>query len=469
MKPVCIRFKGKKYYIKPAGIAIMAAALVLIVALVITVIVRLNHKKAEPEEETEPIEEVDTTYDAKAGILDKKEYDGTVLEETEDAGIKYVESTLFLGDSNTARFLREINPETKKTFTSKENSIGVVGMGIDAIASFPCMDFSTGRVSMPQAVKILQPERVIITMGTNNLYGKSTDSTSFIERYTKGIRAIEKAYPSVDIIVNSIPPVAKNTTYTNVSMTQIDAYNKAIAKMCKDNDWKYLDSAETMKDEKTGYAKDGYTVSADGLHLSNKGLVALFKYIRTHSYITDDDRPKPLATIPTIIGVPDGLIKTDPLTNSEYKEDPATMQSDATPEATATPTPTPTASATPTPTSNPAETACKNYGGTWNGTSCACPAATPVWNPSNSTCSACPQGQQYVDGTCKVIEVVPSTTTEPANPDPQPEEKKEPTEPVNPDPEPEPVDPAPVDPEPKQDTPASSESVEGQNNVQTTS
>ena len=469
MKPVCIRFKGKKYYIKPAGIAIMAAALVLIVALVITIIVRVNHKKAEPEEETEPIEEIDTTYDAKAGILDKKEYDGTVLEETEDAGIKYVESTLFLGDSNTARFLREINPETKKTFTSKENSIGVVGMGIDAIASFPCMDFSTGRVSMPQAVKILQPERVIITMGTNNLYGKSTDSTSFIERYTKGIRAIEKAYPSVDIIVNSIPPVAKNTTYTNVSMTQIDAYNKAIAKMCKDNDWKYLDSAETMKDEKTGYAKDGYTVSADGLHLSNKGLVALFKYIRTHSYITDDDRPKPLATIPTIIGVPDGLIKTDPLTNSEYKEDPATMQSDATPEATATPTPTASATPTPTPTSNPAETACKNYGGTWNGTSCACPAATPVWNPSNSTCSACPQGQQYVDGVCKVIEVVPSTPTEPVNPDPQPEEKKEPTEPVNPDPEPEPVDPEPVDPEPKQDTPASSESVEGQNNVQTAS
>ena len=407
MKPVCIRFKGKKYYIKPAGIAIMAAALVLIVALVITVIVRLNHKKAEPEEETEPIEEVDTTYDAKAGILDKKEYDGTVLEETEDAGIKYVESTLFLGDSNTARFLREINPETKKTFTSKENSIGVVGMGIDAIASFPCMDFSTGRVSMPQAVKILQPERVIITMGTNNLYGKSTDSTSFIERYTKGIRAIEKAYPSVDIIVNSIPPVAKNTTYTNVSMTQIDAYNKAIAKMCKDNDWKYLDSAETMKDEKTGYAKDGYTVSADGLHLSNKGLVALFKYIRTHSYITDDDRPKPLATIPTIIGVPDGLIKTDPLTNSEYKEDPATMQSDATPEATATPTPTPTASATPTPTSNPAETACKNYGGTWNGASCSCQALGQyaAWNASNNTCG-CQSGytRDSSTGQCVAIQ-----------------------------------------------------------------
>ena len=405
MKSICIRFNGKKYYIKPAGIAIIAVALVLIIALVVTLIVRSNHKE-EPEPEEELVEEVDTTYDVKAGVLNKKEYDGTVLEDTEDAGIKYVESTLFLGDSNTARFLREVNPETKKTFASKENSIGVVGMGIDAIASFPCMDFSTGRVSMPQAVKILQPERVIITMGTNNLYGKSTDATSFIERYTAGIRAIEKAYPSVDIIVNSIPPVAKNTTYTNVSMTQIDAYNKAIAKMCKDNDWKYLNSAETMKDEKTGYAKEGYTVSADGLHLSNKGLVALFSYIRTHAWITEDDRPKPLASIPTIIGVPDGLIKTDPLTNSEYKEDPATMQSDATPEATATPTPTPSASAA----ADPGEAACAKYVGTWNGKSCACPAATPVWNASTLTCSACPEGTVFSNGSCTAV--VPEQKTE---------------------------------------------------------
>lgn len=359
MNVIKFKFRGKRYRIKAeALIAVCVGALAILVLLAMLLMKGCSAPKEEPEATPEPTEETEV-YDASQGVLDKKEYDGTVLEDTKDAGESYVESTLFLGDSNTARFLAVINSDTKKTFTSKSNTIGVVGMGIDAISAFPCMDFSTGRFSMPQSVAILQPERVIITMGTNNLYGSSTETKSFIERYQKGIQAVEKAYPSVDIIVNAIPPVSKNTTYTNVKMVQIDAYNKAIAKMCQDNDWKFLDSSEALKDEKTGYAKDGYMIS-DGLHLSEKGLRALFEYIRTHSYITDDDRPKPLAAIPNIIGVPDGLIKTDPLTNSEYKEDPLTAETEAVPDTNPTPTPTPTEepeeTTTPAPTETPAPT-----------------------------------------------------------------------------------------------------------------
>lgn len=445
MEPIEFNFRGKRYRLKPAGLAAIAIVLIAVIALIVVLIASLTGKKEEekPEDTVEETADINKDYDASAGVIDKKEFDGTILIETEDAGIEYVESTLFLGDSNTARFLNEINPETKKTYASKQNAIGVVGMGIDAIAAFPCMDFSTGRYSMPQSVKILQPERVIITMGTNNLYGKSTETTSFIERYTAGIRAIEKAYPSVDIIVNSIPPVSRNTTYTNVSMTQIDAYNKAIAKMCKDNKWMYLNSAETLKDEKTGFAKDGYMVSSDGLHFSNKGLAALFTYIRTHSWITDDDRPKPLAAIPTIIGVPDGLFKTDPLTNEEYKEDPAKIEDTATPEASAsasasasaeptatpTPTPAPTATATPVPEPSAAEKACAAIGGKWTSGTCACPVPSMIWDPSSYTCG-CPSGMVYdqSQNAC-VVPPPPSTDPTPVTPseEPQPSEQTDPT------------------------------------------
>ena len=454
MKPIVIRFKGRKYYLQPAGIAAIAAAVLLVIVLIVVLATRGHKNEEEPEATPEATAETDD-YDASAGVLDKKKFDGTVLEETEDAGIKYVESTLFLGDSNTARFLKEINPETKKTYASKQNAIGVVGMGIDAIASFPCMDFSTGRYSMPQSVKILQPERVIITMGTNNLYGTSTDATSFIERYTAGIRAIEKAYPSVDIIVNSIPPVAKNTTYTNVSMKQIDAYNEAIAKMCKDNKWKYLNSAETMKDEKTGYAKDGYMVSADGLHLSNKGLEALFKYIRTHSWITDDDRPKPLAAIPTIIGVPDGLIKTDPLTNKEFTEDPSTIENNVTPEPTATPTPTPSATAIPSASSLTNADSCAayaSYGYSWSSLLKICyPSSNARIAAENEYKAKQQEEQQNTDP-----QVDPDPNQEP-KPDPQPD-----PDPV-PDPQPDP-DPEP-DPEPQPEQPQQPEQLQPDSNA----
>lgn len=312
------KWKLKKefvYFLIGLGICIF-----IVVILIISNVVRSNKEQIEatPSATTE-------VYDASKGVIDEKEYDGTVLAKTSDAGRDYIDSTLFLGDSNTARFLTFTDTDGK-TFTTKENSIGVVGMGIDAISTMPVIDFSTGRFTMVEAVKILQPQRIIITFGTNNLSGSSTDATSFIERYTKQIKAIEEAYSYADIIVNAIPPVSEKRDYPNVTMTQIDAYNKAIVKMCETNGWKFLNSSEVLKDSTTGYAASGM-MDHDGLHLSKQGLTTLFKYIREHSYITEDTRPKPLNTIPTIIGVPSGLFTVNPLTNEEFNGDEATNTS----------------------------------------------------------------------------------------------------------------------------------------------
>ncbi len=373
-----IRVRGKNIIIKPASMALLGLAAVLIVSLCVRF--ASQHSSAQPAASASASIISDEDYDASAGVLDVSQYGNTVLALTEDAGQDYVDSTLFLGDSNTARFMRILDPDTEETFTGKENTIGVVGMGIDAISTLECMEFSTGLYTMPEAVQILQPERVIITFGTNNLYGSSTDATSFIARYEKQIQAIVDAYPSVDIIVNSIPPVAQKRSYPNVTMTQIDAYNKAIAQMCQDNDWKYLNSAEALKDEETGFARNGY-MAGDGLHLAQEGLQALFACIRTHACITEDDRPKPLADIPTIIGVPDGLIQINPLTDSEFTEDVST--SDNAQENASTPTATATASSTPSasPIVTPTATA----------TASPTPATSPTVSPTAEATTAAPE------------------------------------------------------------------------------
>ncbi|MEE3488630.1 MAG: GDSL-type esterase/lipase family protein [Bulleidia sp.] len=378
MKPIEIQIHGKKYRLKPAGLALIIAVILVIVIIILMLVAHARtSKNAEPT--PPPTASVQATYNAAENTIKPSEYNGTILAQTNDAGQDYIDSTLFIGDSNTARFLAVTNPDTGESFAALENTIGVVGMGIDAITTLPVLDFSTGRYTIPSSVEILQPERIIITFGTNNLTGSSTDASSFIERYETQLQAIVDAYPSVDLIVNSIPPVSEYRSYTNVTMTQIDAYNKAIAQMCKDHDWKYLNSAEALKDRKSGYAREGYMV-ADGLHLSEEGLKALFTYIRTHAWITDDDRPKPLAEIPQIIGVPSGLIQTNPLTNEEFTEDPSSGSYEETqagceamggqwnsmenkcywtapsPTPTAEPTPTPAATIEPTPTPTPSPT-----------------------------------------------------------------------------------------------------------------
>ena len=387
MKPIEFHAHGKKYQLKPAGLIILILAILIAVFLVLISVRNFKHRKA--RETALPSASAVPSSDASAEIIQEGEFDGTLLPETEDAGKDYVDSTLFLGDSNTARFLKVTDSEGN-TFTKLNNTIGVVGMGIDAISTLPCMDFSTGRYTMPQSVKILQPERVIITFGTNNLSGTSTDASDFITRYTAQIEVVESAYPSADIIINSIPPIGRVNQYPNVSMKQIDAYNKAIAEMCQKYGWKFLNSSETLKDASTGYARDGYTVS-DGLHLSSEGLEALFFYIRTHAWITEDDRPKPLASIPTVIGVPDGLIQINPL-NETFTEDPAsdwtpapeqTEQPVSVPETSApAPTPTPTPVETPAPATVPTPD-CSNAGTYDSSTgSCVC---NPGYHVENQT------------------------------------------------------------------------------------
>ena len=297
---------------------------------------------------------VESGYDKEENTIDTQAYTSTILEQTADAGESYVDETLFLGDSNTARMYRMFD------YCSYDNAIGSVGMTAKSLASFACVQVSTssGYITMPQAVAKLQPRRVILTFGTNDL-NPSYKAADFVKNYQTGIEAIVTAYPSVDIIVNAIPPIGQQHSNQSLTQTQVDEYNKALVEMCQAKGWKFLNSAEVLKDSVTGYAKSGYVETSDGIHLTRTAMDALFNYIRTHSYITEDDRPA-LTTIPKHTGDKDAVVYTVPVVSStstatatatpEPTEEPADSESTGDSYAEATPTPTPEVTATPSPT-----------------------------------------------------------------------------------------------------------------------
>ena len=290
-------------------------------------------------------------YNKEQNTIDAQAYDATILPTTADAGDSYIEETLFLGDSNTARMYRMFD------YCSYDNAIGSVGMSAKSLASFACVQLSTSSsyITMPQAVAKLQPCRVLLTFGTNDL-NPSYKTADFIKNYQSGIESIVAAYPSVDIIVNSIPPIGQQHSNQSLTQTQVDEYNKALVQMCQDKGWKFLNSAEVLKDTATGYAKSGYVEASDGIHLTRTAMEALFTYIRTHSYITEDDRPA-LTSIPKHTGEKDAAVYTAPVVNTEVpasdSEDEPEPTEEPTEEPTAEPTPEPTAEPTPEPTAAP--------------------------------------------------------------------------------------------------------------------
>ena len=291
-------------------------------------------------------------YDATKNTIDQGKFSATVLPETEDAGQEYIDTTLFLGDSNTARMYRVFG------YCSYDNAIGSVGMSARSLQNYACVKFSGygSYVTMPQAVALMQPRRVIVTFGTNDL-DPNYSAASFAENYRAGLQAIADAYPAADIIVNAIPPLGRSHSNASLTQSQVDEYNKAIVEMCDANGWKFLNSAEALKDAATGYAKEGYVESSDGIHLTRAAMDALFTYIRTHSYVTEDTRPA-LTSVPEHTDDKDAVTYTTPVAEEApaAPEEPVSTETAESAESEPTPTPaaTETPAATPEPTATPA-------------------------------------------------------------------------------------------------------------------
>ena len=301
-------------------------------------------------------------YNKEENTIDTTAYSATILPESSDAGQTYVDETLFLGDSNTARMYRMFD------FCTYDNAIGSVGMSAKSLATYACVELnnSGSYVTMAKAVAGMQPKRVIITFGTNDL-SPSYKAADFVKNYQTGIESIVEAYPSVDILINAIPPLGQQHSNQSLTQTQVDEYNKALVEMCQEKGWKFLNSAEVLKDSVTGYAKSGYVETSDGIHLTRTAMDALFNYIRTHSYITEDDRPT-VTKVAKHTGEKDVVTYTTPVvTSTETYEPESEETSDSedayeyievtpTPEPTVEPTPTPEPTAEPTPEPTPTPT-----------------------------------------------------------------------------------------------------------------
>ena len=205
-----------------------------------------------------------------------------LLTETADAGTDYLNDTLFLGDSNTVRLYNN-GLISLQQFCAKE------GIGTQVALSEGIVTFKkvSNHYTIPQAVAMMKPRRVVMTFGTNDTGMEVPD---FIAHYTALIQAIQQSYPYTDIIVNTVPPVpADHSNYPHMDQAKIDDFNMALLDLCEQLGVRFLNSAETLKGS-DGYGIADYYTSGD-IHLKSAGLKAVLNYIRTHALQTEDRRP----------------------------------------------------------------------------------------------------------------------------------------------------------------------------------
>lgn len=204
-------------------------------------------------------------------------FENTILKDTPDMGVNYLNETIFYGDSITFNFfyygqLSQNNVWAMSSLTPENAHTWKV----------PFYRYHED-ITLIDGLKKYKPKRVIITLGANAV--AVTTKEFFINKYEELIIKAKEASPDTTIIVQSIFPVDNRyNTNSSLNNVKINNYNYYLAEMCERHGVYFLDTEEILKDSE-GYLRKDYCYSSDGIHLLPAGNVTVMNYIRTHGVI----------------------------------------------------------------------------------------------------------------------------------------------------------------------------------------
>ncbi len=275
---------------KQAAIVLAICALVLVITIAVVSVVVSKAGGGDPQSGSTS-QTSSGTSQVVTGGFDASKYGDAVLGSTDDAGKSYIDETIFVGDSNTYRYYQY-------GLLELDQVVAVEGLGIQNFTTDKSIYFKgdDNGYSIPGALAKMKPRRIIVMMGTNNADG-TMSASDFASNYRTALEAIKTAYPYTDIIVAAVPPIPQDhSSYPNMSMETINQFNDALAQMCADNGYKFLNTNEILVGS-DGYGKAQYFLSGD-IHLKKDALTAVMEYARTHAYLGTEDRRPDTSNIP---------------------------------------------------------------------------------------------------------------------------------------------------------------------------
>lgn len=199
----------------------------------------------------------------------------TVLQETTPADRDYLDNTVFIGDSRVEGM--RLNGSIQQ-----KNAYAQTGMSHVGAMTTACVDLGTGRLlTIPQAVAIRKPQRMVVAFGINGIVWMGEES--FIQGYEELIDTLMGKSPNSIVIIQSILPVSswKEQSDPRMSNQKIDRYNELLLDLAERKGIYYLNAAEKMKNSRN--ALDSRYDSGDGLHFNAAAGDLIVDYLLSHS------------------------------------------------------------------------------------------------------------------------------------------------------------------------------------------
>ena len=204
-----------------------------------------------------------------------------LLPETEDMGQQYIDSMIFVGDSNTAHLvgfgILNGGKDTRQVWVPKGSTITLDSEITNKTVEYP----ETGEfMTIAEAAAKRKPEYLVISLGTNGI-GYLSES-QFKYCYKKLLDAVKEASPNTKIIVQSIYPVT--SWYEGISNDKISLANTWLLALAQECGVAYADTASVLRDG-SGFLKEEYnSAHRDGYHINKTAAEQIIYYLRTHGY-----------------------------------------------------------------------------------------------------------------------------------------------------------------------------------------
>lgn len=246
-------------------LCVLAVIITFVCAWIVPGMLGAGNKKGDYDSSLYP---VDTSLDA-------------VLKESSSSDSSYASGVIYVGDEYTAS-LKSAGQISLNQYLGEE------GLSVSKALQEYCIYFTddSNSYTIPQALAKMKPRRIVVTLGSNDLSSGLT-ADAFVQDYKHMLEGFSTAYSYCDIIVNAIPPITEDSQDAAANQLLIDQYNQALAVMCNDAGYKFLNSSEVLKDE-TGYAD---TSMISGKAYTTTGAKELVNYVVSHAYDTEDRRP----------------------------------------------------------------------------------------------------------------------------------------------------------------------------------
>jgi len=181
--------------------------------------------------------------------------------------------TVLLGDSITARWPAGMFPGEKVVNR---------GIGSDHIGGWKYFGIID---RLDTSVKALQPRRVFLMIGINDMLPGGAPMENMVEAYGYLLDQIKANAPDAEIIVQSILPVSKpDFHYMHEPIKQL---NTEIQRMSSEKDMRFVDLYSRFKDDK-GLLKA--ELSKDGVHLTPEGYRLWLDVLVAEGILTTDDK-----------------------------------------------------------------------------------------------------------------------------------------------------------------------------------